>query len=233
MFLLPPRVWHSPRRYADTLGIVWERERGIKESDGFRWFACDSNEEEKLDMTVLHEQYFHCTDLGTQLKPILEAFFNSKACQTRTPNPGMPISNPPCIADGEVERGIQKPFNLATALKHLPPGGSLEGGKMSATNILPPGEFELCVFKGCMEKTPLSRPDAKEIMFWGGEGQASVRVGASQTYTVKAGEVLYITLDEDKDKDQGDSVVVEQADASAVLWCVWNRNYFDRAGNAR
>ena len=39
-FLLPPCVPHSPQRYADTIGIVFERERLAHELDGLRWYAC-------------------------------------------------------------------------------------------------------------------------------------------------------------------------------------------------
>eukprot|EP00607_Mallomonas_marina_P009471 CAMPEP_0182420438 /NCGR_PEP_ID=MMETSP1167-20130531/5231_1 /TAXON_ID=2988 /ORGANISM="Mallomonas Sp, Strain CCMP3275" /LENGTH=127 /DNA_ID=CAMNT_0024596373 /DNA_START=13 /DNA_END=393 /DNA_ORIENTATION=+ len=36
-FLLPSRIPHSPQRYSDTVGIVWERRRKTHEMDGLRW----------------------------------------------------------------------------------------------------------------------------------------------------------------------------------------------------
>lgn len=36
MFLLPARIPHSPQRYADTVGLVIERERLKTEIDGLR-----------------------------------------------------------------------------------------------------------------------------------------------------------------------------------------------------
>lgn len=36
-FVLPPRVPHSPQRFADTIGLVIERERQEDEMDGLRW----------------------------------------------------------------------------------------------------------------------------------------------------------------------------------------------------
>src|SRR5690606_20103935 len=41
MFLLPPKVPHSPRRGANTVGLVVEKVRQEGETDGFLWF-CDN-----------------------------------------------------------------------------------------------------------------------------------------------------------------------------------------------
>ena len=70
-FLLPARVPHSPQRYADTVGLVVERERLLSELDGLRFYAAHSSSE------ILFERWFHCYDLGSQLKPIILQFFNS------------------------------------------------------------------------------------------------------------------------------------------------------------
>lgn len=37
IFLLPGRVPHSPQRYANTMGLVIERERKKEELDGLMW----------------------------------------------------------------------------------------------------------------------------------------------------------------------------------------------------
>jgi len=78
VFLLPPRVPHSPQREADTIGLVLERERLPAEQDGLRWYVPGSS-------TVLYQEWFHCTDLGTQLKPVIERFFASEQCATKQP----------------------------------------------------------------------------------------------------------------------------------------------------
>ncbi|XP_030051651.1 3-hydroxyanthranilate 3,4-dioxygenase isoform X2 [Microcaecilia unicolor] len=39
MFLLPARIPHSPQRFADTVGLVFERERLKTETDGLRFFS--------------------------------------------------------------------------------------------------------------------------------------------------------------------------------------------------
>ena len=70
MFLLPARVPHSPQRHANSCGLVIERERLPTEWDALRWFVDDSGATDKLE--ILYEDYFHCYDLGVQLKPAIE-----------------------------------------------------------------------------------------------------------------------------------------------------------------
>jgi 3-hydroxyanthranilate 3,4-dioxygenase len=75
LLLLPPFVPHSPQRSAGTVGMVIERERNPDEEDRFRWYCegCGS---------VLHEAALRVTDLGTQLKPVLDAFRNDASLRT-------------------------------------------------------------------------------------------------------------------------------------------------------
>ena len=75
IFLLPPHVPHSPQRPAGTVGLVIERPRAVDELDHLRWY-CDGCGE------VLHDESFHCTDLGTQLKPVIERFNASESLRT-------------------------------------------------------------------------------------------------------------------------------------------------------
>lgn len=80
IFLLPGRIPHSPQRQAGTVGLVLERERLPGEIDGLRWYTADG-------LQVLYEETFHCTDLGVQLKPVIERFFASECCKTGVPAP--------------------------------------------------------------------------------------------------------------------------------------------------
>ena len=75
IFLLPPHVPHSPQRPAGTVGMVVERMREGDELDHLAWF-CESCGH------MLHEATFHCKDLGTQLKPIIEGYFADEAKRT-------------------------------------------------------------------------------------------------------------------------------------------------------
>ncbi|KAF9070709.1 3-hydroxyanthranilic acid dioxygenase [Rhodocollybia butyracea] len=69
MFLLPANTPHNPVRFADTVGIVIERERPKESIDSLRWY-CPSPSHSSP--TIIHEESFHVTDLGTQLKPVIE-----------------------------------------------------------------------------------------------------------------------------------------------------------------
>ncbi|KDQ09313.1 hypothetical protein BOTBODRAFT_179171 [Botryobasidium botryosum FD-172 SS1] len=69
MFLLPPNTPHNPVRYADTVGIVLERIRPGPSIDRLRWY-CRSGAHKTP--TMIREESFHVTDLGSQLAPIIK-----------------------------------------------------------------------------------------------------------------------------------------------------------------
>ena len=70
VLLLPPRVPHSPQRFADTVGLVVERKRLPHELDGFIWYCdnCDSK---------LYEEYLYVDDIVGQLPPVFDRFYDS------------------------------------------------------------------------------------------------------------------------------------------------------------
>jgi 3-hydroxyanthranilate 3,4-dioxygenase len=79
MYLLPGNTPHCPVRFADTVGIVVEQDRPAKSSgiksipsirltgDRIRWY-CEGCKQ------IVHEEVFHMTDLGTQVKQAVETF---------------------------------------------------------------------------------------------------------------------------------------------------------------
>lgn len=75
IFYVPPKTPHSPRRPANTIGLVVERKRSDDELDGFQWYCekCHSK---------LHEKFFKLTNIVTQLPPLLEEFYSSKELRT-------------------------------------------------------------------------------------------------------------------------------------------------------
>jgi 3-hydroxyanthranilate 3,4-dioxygenase len=75
IFLLPPRVPHSPQRPAGTVGMVVERQRKQGELDHLRWY-CDGCGE------ILHQASFQLQDLGAQLKPVIEEYYASDSQRT-------------------------------------------------------------------------------------------------------------------------------------------------------
>ncbi len=75
MFLLPPKVPHSPQRREGSIGLVIEKKREPKETDGLMWFCENCGEK-------LHDEYFHLEDIVKQLPPVMERFFSSEENRT-------------------------------------------------------------------------------------------------------------------------------------------------------
>lgn len=75
MFLLPPKVPHSPGRPANTIGLVIEKIRDTNDEDGLLWFCENCNEK-------LYEEYFHLEDIVTQFQPIMKKFYASEELRT-------------------------------------------------------------------------------------------------------------------------------------------------------
>ena len=75
MLLLPPRVPHSPQRFADTVGLVVERARLPHELDGFMWFCEECSNK-------LYEEFVYVDDIVGQLPPIFERFWESEKNRT-------------------------------------------------------------------------------------------------------------------------------------------------------
>ncbi len=89
IFLLPPRTPHSPRRPANTVGLVMERRRESDENDGFIWFCeqCGAK---------LYKEYAHITDIVSQLPPIMQRYKEREASFTCTKRGGSAA----CLAKG-------------------------------------------------------------------------------------------------------------------------------------
>lgn len=75
VFLLPPRVPHSPQRFKNTIGLVIERKRVEGEKDGLMWFCQQCNH-------LLYEEYFVLTDIETQFGAIFERFYGDRQKRT-------------------------------------------------------------------------------------------------------------------------------------------------------
>jgi 3-hydroxyanthranilate 3,4-dioxygenase len=71
IFLLPPKVPHSPQRPAGTVGLVLERKRQPDEMDGFIWICKKCGEK-------LYEEYIHLTNIVTQLPPVFDHFYGNE-----------------------------------------------------------------------------------------------------------------------------------------------------------
>ena len=75
ILLLPPKVPHSPQRFANTVGLVVERKRLPDELDGFMWYCDNCNH-------LLYEEYLYIDDIVGQLPPIFDRFYGSVANRT-------------------------------------------------------------------------------------------------------------------------------------------------------
>jgi len=75
IFLLPPKIPHSPQRFEDTVGLVVERKRHADELDGFQWYCDECN-------ALLYEKHIALTDIVAQLPPLFEAFWEDEDGRT-------------------------------------------------------------------------------------------------------------------------------------------------------
>lgn len=87
MFLLPPRVPHSPQRFENTVGLVVERRRTESELDGLQWYCDQCNH-------LLYEEFFRLCNIEQDFPPVFDRFFGSEehrrcdACGHIMPLPG-------------------------------------------------------------------------------------------------------------------------------------------------
>lgn len=70
MFLLPPKVLHSPQRFENTVGLIIEKHRESGEKDGFVYF-CDNCGHR------LYEEYFFLEDIVKQFPIVMNNFYSS------------------------------------------------------------------------------------------------------------------------------------------------------------
>ena len=75
IFLLPPKIPHSPQRFENTVGLVVERKTREGELDAFQWY-CDECH------TLLYEYFFPLTNIVTQLPPIFDGFWKDDDART-------------------------------------------------------------------------------------------------------------------------------------------------------
>jgi len=86
IFLLPPKVPHSPQRGPNTVGLVIERMRTEEELDACMWFCENCNH-------LLHRAEFPLEDIVSQLQGLLDDFYASEKLTT-CPKCGTKMSKP-------------------------------------------------------------------------------------------------------------------------------------------
>lgn len=163
-FLLPSRIPHSPQRpEKESRGLVIERERRPNETDALRYYTADRSE-------ILWEEWFHCHDLGVQLKPVIAAFKASEQFRTGKPIPGDHINpSPPFALNRDI--AIQRPVKFSEWLlnhgsKLSEKGISFLGFNGSESKVLVFGEGSTA-----LEAVPV------ETLLWQHKGTAMATVG--------------------------------------------------------
>ena len=77
LYLLPPNIPHSPRRPANTIGLVIEQQRPEGMIDGLVWHCENCN-------TKLFQDSFSLDNIETDLKIAFDKFFSDKEKTTCT-----------------------------------------------------------------------------------------------------------------------------------------------------
>lgn len=69
---------HCPVRYKDTIGLVMERTRPSGSIDHIRWY-CPNKEAHQNVPTIIREETFHCEDIESQLKEVIEDWMGNES----------------------------------------------------------------------------------------------------------------------------------------------------------
>ena len=75
IFLLSPKIPHSPQRFVNTVGLVIERKRNLDELDGFQWYCENCH-------AVIYNKYISLTNIVKQLPPLFEEFWKNDDFRT-------------------------------------------------------------------------------------------------------------------------------------------------------
>lgn len=75
IFLLPPKVPHSPQRKENTVGLVVERVRTKTEMDSCMWYCENCS-------NLLHKATFHLDNIVDQLPNLMQTFYNDVSLRT-------------------------------------------------------------------------------------------------------------------------------------------------------
>ena len=75
IFLLPPKMPHSPVRFENSIGLVVERKRLDDEMDGLMWYCENCNHQ-------LYETYFKLHSIEKDFLPVFDRFFADKSLRT-------------------------------------------------------------------------------------------------------------------------------------------------------
>eukprot|EP01087_Luapelamoeba_hula_P008155 TRINITY_DN2020_c0_g1_i9.p1 TRINITY_DN2020_c0_g1~~TRINITY_DN2020_c0_g1_i9.p1 ORF type:complete len:258 (+),score=47.11 TRINITY_DN2020_c0_g1_i9:745-1518(+) len=180
MFLLPYNIPHSPQRFENTLGIVVERRRAEDEIDGMLWFQENSND-------TLYEDYFHCVNLGLQIKDAIAKFNLHPSSRT-----GKPV-----LTDGSVREPKDRPVQIDTetytgeAINYQKwideHAKELEEGPTVLSAVK---EFAIVIYKGTKPSTFKTRPT--ETYVHQTHGECTLTIEGVKGETMHQGQVTKV-----------------------------------------
>jgi len=75
MFLLPPKIPHSPIRPKNTVGLVIEKKRNVLNQDGLMWFCDKCNHK-------LHDTYFPLKNIEVDFFSRYKEYYSSETMRT-------------------------------------------------------------------------------------------------------------------------------------------------------
>jgi 3-hydroxyanthranilate 3,4-dioxygenase len=134
MFLLPKLTHHSPQRFPETVGLVCERIRSPDDIDFLKWFVPNTGD-------ILYEENFNCSDIGSQLKIVIERFFASPQSEILKTTP-----------KNEIDASARFiPFHLDSRIEQIREQSKLEPSEWSGAprcDLIVDGEFIVRLFSG-------------------------------------------------------------------------------------
>lgn len=208
-FVLPSRIPHSPQRPAGSIGLVFERGHFAHERDSLMWFERelgnrqDYGDGDAIDYVssmrpesgdpvtpVEYQEFFHCTDLGSQLKPIIDRYHAFTAARRERGGGTKPLlapewegSHPPVTADNQAE--ADRPVDLRWLLRHEAPAPAsafreLLSGREASMSLLARKSLHLSSLAG-------------DLLLWQLHGESVVRAGNSDaTIILKSGFTMLV-----------------------------------------
>ena len=209
-FLLPAGIPHSPQRYPDSIGIVFERERLPGELDAMRWYTTQQPAGEQTAPVgpVWYEDYFHCTNLGTQVKQAIDHFI---AYQQANPSQAMeelqacryPEDSPQfALHKKGVSTAVGQAQSQGALLKQsIPSGGGhilLQGADFTLWSCQVSAEREREIFASLSRQALCdgSTRDWTQCFCWQVVGEGFLRCGRELVTVLKEEDVVVLNREQ-------------------------------------
>jgi 3-hydroxyanthranilate 3,4-dioxygenase len=200
IFLLPNFIPHSPQRFANTVGLVIERQRLDHEYDMLRYFV---ETDGKLSPEILYDMTFHWGVARERMPEFFKRFFNSEEYKTGRPLPGT-LTDPRALTVDSLTN-LQDPFNLREWLSNNRQKINIDG-KLAVFD-LKKNQLQVFVY-GKGENSDCT--DVAETWIWQLEGNSVIKTG-DENFKLNQDDSLLIPV--------GQKFTVKQDVGSFALVC--------------